>query len=1711
MDTELKILIGAIADEKSADEATKQLVNRVFSKLKDGAVKLPINSELSKSELKKLDDNAKQARKEVVRRYNKLQKEMANPKGFDAFSDKAINELVELGKAFATFNSKVSGRSKNSVKAVTDVKAALGDVFQLYENEVKLLNSKIKELGLQDKVSKNLTTTRSRRSSRNADAYDRYLDKQKQYSKQAEGAGKRKELLEELDEVRKNKSPMKSSAIRPSATTDHMIKLSEYSAHGSNWANSLSKILKEETAKSAATLVKYIDPVYAKKTKGGRATTEQEVLATTFRDVRKQLKESIAQSESGSKDVTLDSLKEQVAVMKVLGKELGKTTEQIERSVSSAIQSRYSSGSTKRLNGTNLEEGQMKGVGPGHENTQILIKNLYDVMKQWDGEVIADTIAKEMLLDNEKTVKKIGKNNKKSTRSNADKKIAEVKSSDDYKTELKRIGSTTDKTLGETKKSTTTTEKQANIDKIENVREAISDSNAEKIDKENKDINRDTARAVKLDETTGFNTNNKSDELVNLVRSILQQLKLIVSKQEKPSEQEAPEQEKTDTSDETKEQEKTTKIERPDYSFEMRAVYSEIEDAFAPLRDSIKTSTETPEAVPKSEAEPEAVPKSETEPEGEGKVTVDKSNIYASPFRQGFWGKVESVFESLTGTTRRYEEVLRANAEDQDKLAAERIKTYGLNNGRNPNDTGDIAGMRRILQLYRTNKTSIEQNPELMQKIQLTRGREVDTTKLTKALNIALSGKQMRHAQTGGGFLKNTLGFMTGGLGYAFMPSLEKSRAQADGLNQVLGNVNKALQSVLINIQTKETELSGMVESGQAKFDKNGFLIPGSSSAAYKTLADLEEEKLVLDSIRADLLANDKIIKQTGGRFPQMAKYLNFTSPVLKENNGILRNINSGLDKNGKALKFQNRLAEILNYTYQLMTRSIGQMIKNWITMINPINIVKKAFSNFRSYDVKWQRTMNVVKINFQRIIKPAMEWIAQKLVDIIGFFDIVSQRIQAAFGKIPISLFDQAGAESEQIRRNLEEAASVSLGFDELHDVGTNQSGANNLMGDIYKPQLSQDWIDMATKLGDTLGGFFKGDLGFGSVCKVILETLGKLLVDIGKAIWGWFKETALGKWVIEHWKGLLATLLTLFVGWQLLKIFGPTLLGTIGGAFKNLGSLIWSGLKGIGTTLWGLLGLTTFGQQMQVGFMQAFKGQGLIGAIKGGGATLGSVFTQAFLAVAGIAIAGISYAKGFDMAADDASYNIGLMEAGGKESDKKKSTGANAVSAIGGAAGGALAGLAIGGPLGAAIGAGVGAIAGLFINTLAPACEATEVSARKMNNELQKIEYYEGQVQGATTQVNIFDEQLSLLKQSLDLNTQSVYDQGEKLGISKTRMDELVKATQNGTFTTNMLTGSEQGLAGSLTDLAQKQEHVTEVSGKLEEAQKKLLKAQTDLSIMQDIEAGNFELAAARIEVAEAQGVYATEEATAKRIQLYKQGGDEERKNLLQNLTPDQRKKMLEYEAVTDSELKELNKLWNNSSDEIKRIFTDSIDQETINKFERDLNSIDSIMAEHQGFWQGVGDTIAEIFSRGNATTYTYNKEDAAYKELANRLNTGKITTDQVDEKTLNELRKRKLISFDVGTNYVPSDGIAYLHQGEAVIPKKYNQPYQPNGMSAEERAYMDKMIATINRLDGTIAQGINVKGEFRQRGNDLVATVEKNKNRQSNTVLNNKVYAR
>ena len=1668
-ETGLNIPVSAVADKESAKEAVNELTKGILSSLKDGYIEIP--AEL-KVPIKGASKDLEKAQKDVINQWEKTFKE-----GFSS----SAKDLDNLTNAYQRFKKLAGQQHKANTKQSRGLSAIMGGPIQEYSLSKREEQTKRTELKRQIEKAQKQNTKKS------TSKEDKLLAEE--IANAIKQDNKRKGYDKLSRELAKGASRAKSSTpgaptnlgIRsPSMSGPYMdertLRMSEISPYRNmneiRLAKEQQEIRKRERASLTSRGATTEDIADIDKKLKQRESSGRSQIGTEYDLIKKALLTEVAKIQGGlikgKPEATSEKLINQVLANLTYDEEQGVDPLKSIMGIHNMLQKRYD---TKGKIGTT--DGTTRGEGKNQEEANETLKEIYKILGQFID-------ARQAVAENVRNIRDTLSTDRASGRSSL------------YSQELNRI--TNSDQMQAMKEALRPLESgMTGINrsvKIGNTKEAVEFDQSEKIDKENKDINRDTARTVKKDAVTGFNTDSKADTLIQLVSSILQHIQkgIPITEDNKKVLGKQTEQETTDSDTSSLSQQKTRS-----YSMEMAKVYNEIENvmspienALVPLQNSARASTEIPKAVSKSEFD-KIVPELTKE---KYQNQIQKSTIYASPLRQGIRAKLENAFDDLVGTTKKYEKILKANADEQDAMAAERIRTYGLNNGRNPNDTGDIAGMRRILQLYRTNKESIEQNPELAQKIKLTPGREIDTTEITKALNEALSGKNMRNAQMGGSIPRQILGGMTAFIG---MPSLEKSRAQADGLNQILGNINKALQSVLINIQTKETELSGMEERGDVKFNKEGYIEKGTS-AAFKTLADLEEEKLVLDSIQADLLANDKIIEQTGGKFSKLVKNLSFTSPVLKENNGILRNINSGLDKNGKALKFQTRMAEILNYTFQLMSRSIGQMFKNWISMLNPLNVIKRIFEDFASYDPKWQRTMNVIKNNFREIILPFMEKIAQFLVNIIGFLDIISMKIQEAFGYTPISLFDQKNA--NDFKKTYEEISNITAGFDELHDIGSSggENDPDNLLGEIYKPQLSQEWIDLANKIGDLFADVIKGDLGFGEAMLRILEILGETLAIIAKKLWDWFKTTDFGKWLIENWKTVLATILALFLGWKLLKIFGPTLLSTIGGAFKTL-------LTKVGGWITTLLGASGFGQGIMLAFQSLLAGgkYSLVGTLKemftnsaaitqagSWGSMIGFALVKGLVGVLSIALGGKMVADAFDSAADKTSYNIGLEQAGGNEEDKKGIGG----DVLKGAAGGAAIGFGVGqiipvvGPL---VGAAIGAVAGALTTSLAPAFEAVEVSAREANNEMQKIEHYEGLVQGYSTQVSELEELQQVLNDTLQKQTENVYAEGEQLGITKTRMDELVTSVQNGTFNTSMLSGAELGLKDSLIQLSEQQTKNQEATERLEAAKRKLQKAEIDLAIAEDVAAGNFEMAAARIDYAEAASLYTTEEATKKRIQLYKEAGEEEAAALLQDLTPQQRQKMADINEMTSEELASFVETWRKSSDEAKEAFLSGVDQDTQNQFESQMNEIDSIIEEHQGFWQGVGDTLKEIFTFGIADTWTYNGE----------------------KKATAEYKSRVVPSAAVGMNYVPNDGLVYLHQGEAVIPKKYNKPYEPTNNISQ--AYLDQMMNTMKSLDNTIQQGIDVRGEFRQKGTDLVATVKKVENRNGNQPLNNPVFAR
>ena len=56
----------------------------------------------------------------------------------------------------------------------------------------------------------------------------------------------------------------------------------------------------------------------------------------------------------------------------------------------------------------------------------------------------------------------------------------------------------------------------------------------------------------------------------------------------------------------------------------------------------------------------------------------------------------------------------------------------------------------------------------------------------------------------------------------------------------------------------------------------------------------------------------------------------------------------------------------------------------------------------------------------------------------------------------------------------------------------------------------------------------------------------------------------------------------------------------------------------------------------------------------------------------------------------------------------------------------------------------------------------------------------------------------------------------------------------------------------------------------------------------------------------------------------------------------------------------------------------------------------------------------------------------------------------------------------SYDVGTNYVPEDQLAYIHKGEAVIPKKFNSQEYFGGNNEETNSLLERVLEAIDRID-------------------------------------------
>ena len=1792
----LYALLGIKPDEASAADAVSKLVKAVQSKLKssvyggkDGVITLPATLEGKFKNGKEINQDIKDAYAAIYNTAKKMADESVSLTLKDIENFKA--QIDKFGKKTAKYKgSDVIANANNNLRQT------LGD-YQAFVNDLR------KEVSVQQKAqtkqaqkAKAQAKAKTRKSSY-SDISDEEINDAiaKENARQAKIKAWRDKQASDIA----SKLDYKSGGIDAGKTNSYSLNASEFSEYESQWARELAKTIKE-TYKTTVDK-QWIDKEYKPKTGAkSRATSREEHLNFLSNAAFGDLADLIHKSEQGDEDVTFDKIVEAIGVLRTIMEENGKDMATIAQTVINATQSRYDDNPRRKNAGVNREEGTEKGVGKGHERTQAYQASIQQLLKKMLGEV--GTIKQKEIEANKTAVKMTNayeqaKSNAKTSKASADTKALAQ--------ELKGEKSRDEKSY------------------IQDVRESSREGTADTAEAQK---NAEMLNVEQQDVDTGFNTDAKADALIDAVRQKpkgetefpAEQVKNVLANlgQAKQTDGKCPCQAILEgirdavQSINSKIQGKVGKAPTKHYvkkkgggssedggdngaihlmSEEMKRVPIAIQKALAktgpkaiqttmskalvPIANTEKTLKDVINGVSKTDlnnrrltelnektaAMAEERNKKKRPAQDVAKDVIAPDKAPDKQITKAFADVIKNAFPTGSAVDR----IMSATAEEQARMRAERIQKYGLNKGRDLTDTGDVAQIRRTKELFGWNYKSDKDNKNLFQDVQLTPHVDINTDAIMKSLNKVLSGSEMFKAQTGGVW-RNILGSMTGYIG---MPSLEKSRAEAEGLNQVMANVRNEVMKLLQEIQSKEFTLHGMEESGEASFTSDGRITEGSSSASKKLFADLEEQKGVLRGVLSEVAMVDQVVGQTGGKVHDIIKNLGFVMPELMQNNTILQNINAGLDKSGKALKFQTRTAEVLNYSFQLMARHIGQMIKNWIMMLNPLSLIKRAFQDFASYDVKWQRTMNVIKYNLRRIVRPFMEWLAQQLVNIIGLVNAIMKGIGKVFGK-NWDLFDQSAASAEQMREELEQAANVTASFDELHDIGTESSNnpAMDLMGDIYTPQW-EGLYEMLEKVGELVGKIIKA---------VSNWTFWDWLKLVGAALVGYLAL----KWLLSLFgkgKNPLQTVAEGFqflekaVGWALLiwafTEFTKALTDfvecmktadweDIAKSLIMLGSafaLLFAGITGVqGMTKW--LGVTAnelFGMSALVGvfalfvkalvpFIECIKdlGDDKIEVIAASLGTLAGAFITLIGGVAGVEgitkFIGIMGSELFGLSAVVGALDLFVLaivpfiKAINEIEGSKWDT---IIPMITGLVGAFIA-----------LAAGVGVISRAFstmdwkaIGQLYAVAGVFEVFMLALVPFLHAIKDLDFEtlsggtmliagaflaLGGALALMTPFLKMLdwsSLLEFVVimgvmagliwvlqafvnalkDLSTEQIYAglillAGGLMAITVAVGALLIilsAAIASGVGALAIL-----ALAGVLAVVALVIVSLAELVRALGEAGEGIKK------ICEGIEGVTRAIGEVIMGIitAVAEGIATVVTAIADGIT-----------NIL---TP-----ILEFIDSVIGKITDLATTIAREIGETIRTVIQTTGEVIIGIIDSLVSAIPKLLDAILRFVREIGpavETSCDAIMR--TITKLINFVVSGIEYLVNTLVIDSINK-AIATVTLGAFSNvfshieiaRFVPKYEQGTNYVPNDGLAYLHQGEAVVPKKYNTPYQPDnsGMSSA----IDRLAQQVARISDKVEQGIPVKGQFVQRGSDLVATVEKANNRMKNNVLNNRVYAR
>lgn len=196
-----------------------------------------------------------------------------------------------------------------------------------------------------------------------------------------------------------------------------------------------------------------------------------------------------------------------------------------------------------------------------------------------------------------------------------------------------------------------------------------------------------------------------------------------------------------------------------------------------------------------------------------------------------------------------------------------------------------------------------------------------------------------------------------------------------------------------------------------------------------------------------------------------------FKSQSLQPLNSQVENLNNGLGRSGQKIKWNTKLTEAWG---KMMGRLKSRVMFSIVSMLNPIRLIRQAWSGFLEQNTKTKNTLKMISLNLQKVVAPVLQEIANWIFKMAQYANVLTK---AWFN---VDLFDKSVLSAEKTEKKIKKINQLTAGFDELNvfseETDNNDSSNTDTLNAWELPPVDtsklKDWAEngFGKKIGKVL-----------------------------------------------------------------------------------------------------------------------------------------------------------------------------------------------------------------------------------------------------------------------------------------------------------------------------------------------------------------------------------------------------------------------------------------------------------------------------------------------------------------------------------------------------------------------------------------------------------------------------------------------------------------